>query len=103
VVGALRAVNGECGGFSATGDSPRLTNFGIGELDFFDVIMGEFGAFDFVEETFEEAAESTVIVRDLALNAILSGMLFWTYVQKPFRTASIQAANRVALTPEHYR
>lgn len=43
------------------------------------VIMGEFGAFDHVEETFEEAVGSMVRVRDLALDAGVSGMLFWTY------------------------
>ncbi len=43
------------------------------------VIVGEFGAFDFMEKTFEEAVENMAIVRDLALNEAVNGMLFWTY------------------------
>ena len=43
------------------------------------VIMGEFGAFDHVEQSFGEAVDSMVRVRDLALEAGVSGMLFWTY------------------------
>lgn len=43
------------------------------------VIMGEFGAFDFMEKTFEEAVGNMVIVRDLALKENINGMLFWTY------------------------
>jgi len=43
------------------------------------VIMGEFGAFDFMEKTFEEAVDNMVIVRDLALKENIDGMLFWTY------------------------
>lgn len=43
------------------------------------VIMGEFGAFDHVEQSFEEAVDSMVRVRDLALEAGVNGMLFWTY------------------------
>ena len=43
------------------------------------VIMGEFGAFDFIEKTFEEAVNNMVIVRDLALKEKVNGMLFWTY------------------------
>ncbi|VGO13530.1 hypothetical protein PDESU_02087 [Pontiella desulfatans] len=43
------------------------------------LIMGEFGAFDHVEKTFEEAVDNMVIVRDLALQANVNGMLYWTY------------------------
>lgn len=43
------------------------------------VIIGEFGAFDFVEKTFEEAVDNMVRVRDLALNERVNGMLYWTY------------------------
>ncbi len=43
------------------------------------IILGEFGAFDSVEETFEEAVGNMVIVRDLAQKEKLNGMLFWTY------------------------
>jgi hypothetical protein len=43
------------------------------------VIIGEFGAFDFVEKTFEEAVDNMVRVRDLALRERVNGMLFWTY------------------------
>jgi hypothetical protein len=43
------------------------------------VIMGEFGAFDSVEKTFEEAVDNMVRVRDLALEAGMNGMLYWTY------------------------
>jgi len=43
------------------------------------VIIGEFGAFDFMEKTFEEAVDHMVIVRDLALKEKVNGMLFWTY------------------------
>ena len=43
------------------------------------VVIGEFGAFDFVEKTFEEAVDNMVIVRDLALEANVNGMLYWTY------------------------
>lgn len=43
------------------------------------VIMGEFGTFDFVEKTFEEAVDSMVHVRDLALSERMNGMLYWTY------------------------
>ena len=43
------------------------------------VIMGEFGAFDIVEKTFEEAVDNMVRVRDLALDAGVNGMLYWTY------------------------
>ena len=43
------------------------------------VIMGEFGAFDHVEKTFPEAVDNMVRVRDLALEAGINGMLFWTY------------------------
>ena len=43
------------------------------------VIMGEFGAFDSVEKTFEEAVGSMAQVRDLALKERVNGMLYWTY------------------------
>ena len=43
------------------------------------VILGEFGAFDSVEKTFEEAVDNMVRVRDLARETRLNGMLFWTY------------------------
>lgn len=43
------------------------------------LIIGEFGAFDHVEDTFEEAIDNMVIVRDLAQKANVNGMLFWTY------------------------
>jgi len=43
------------------------------------VIIGEFGAFDHVSETFEEAADNMVRVRDLAQEAGVNGMLYWTY------------------------
>ncbi len=43
------------------------------------VIVGEFGAFDFMEKTFEEALDNMVIVRDLAQQVKVNGMLFWTY------------------------
>jgi len=43
------------------------------------VIIGEFGAFDHVEKTFEEAVDNMVVVRDLALKENVNGMLFWTY------------------------
>jgi len=43
------------------------------------VIMGEFGAFDFVEQIFGQAVENMVLVRDLALKEKVNGMLFWTY------------------------
>jgi hypothetical protein len=43
------------------------------------VIIGEFGAFDMVEKTFEEAVDNMVRVRDLALDSGVSGMLYWTY------------------------
>jgi len=43
------------------------------------VIMGEFGAFDFVEKSFEEAVQSMSEVRDLALKERMNGMLYWTY------------------------
>ena len=43
------------------------------------VIMGEFGAFDFVEKSFEEAVQSMAEVRDLALKERMNGMLYWTY------------------------
>jgi hypothetical protein len=43
------------------------------------VIIGEFGAFDFMEKTFDEAVDHMVIVRDLALKENVNGMLYWTY------------------------
>jgi hypothetical protein len=43
------------------------------------VILGEFGAFDFVDKTFEEAVANMVRVRDLALRESMNGMLYWTY------------------------
>jgi hypothetical protein len=43
------------------------------------VIMGEFGAFDFVEKSFDEAVRSMTQVRDLALKERVNGMLYWTY------------------------
>ncbi len=43
------------------------------------VIIGEFGAFEFVEKTFKEAIDSMVLVRDLALKERVNGMLYWTY------------------------
>ncbi len=43
------------------------------------VIIGEFGAFDFVEKTFGEAVDNMVSVRDLALKERVNGMLYWTY------------------------
>jgi hypothetical protein len=43
------------------------------------VIIGEFGAFDSVEKTFEEAVDNMARVRDLALEAGVNGMLYWTY------------------------
>ncbi|MCP4783006.1 MAG: hypothetical protein GY878_05590 [Fuerstiella sp.] len=43
------------------------------------VILGEFGAFDHVEKTFGEAVDNMVRVRDLALDAGVNGMLYWTY------------------------
>lgn len=43
------------------------------------VIMGEFGAFDFVEKTFEEAVNNMAHARDLALKERVNGMLYWTY------------------------
>jgi hypothetical protein len=43
------------------------------------VIVGEFGAFNAVAKTFEEAVDNMVRVRDLALKEGLSGMLYWTY------------------------
>lgn len=43
------------------------------------ILLGEFGAFDSVEKTFEEAVENMVIVRGLARKEKLNGMLFWTY------------------------
>ena len=43
------------------------------------VIVGEFGAFDFVEPTFEDAVNSMAQVRDLALRERVNGMLYWTY------------------------
>jgi hypothetical protein len=43
------------------------------------VIIGEFGAFDFIEKTFEEAVDNMVVVRNLALKENVNGMLFWTY------------------------
>jgi len=43
------------------------------------IIMGEFGAFDFVEKTFEESVQSMVRVRDLAIRERVNGMLYWTY------------------------
>ncbi len=42
------------------------------------VILGEFGAFDFIEKTFEEAVDNMVIIRDLARQEKFNGMLFWT-------------------------
>jgi hypothetical protein len=41
--------------------------------------MGEFGAFDSVEKTFEEAIDNMVRVRDLALKQGMNGLLYWTY------------------------
>jgi len=56
------------------------------------VIIGEFGAFDFVEKTFEKAIGNMVRVRDLALKENVNGMLFWTYdcfeQQKLYHAAS---------------
>ncbi len=43
------------------------------------VIMGEFGAFDSMEKTFEEAIDNMVRARDSALDAGINGMLYWTY------------------------
>ncbi len=43
------------------------------------VIMGEFGAFDDHEKTFEAAVDNIVQVRDLANKQGFNGMLFWTY------------------------
>ena len=43
------------------------------------VIMGEFGAFNFMEKTFEEALDNMMIVRDLAQQVKVNGMMFWTY------------------------
>jgi hypothetical protein len=43
------------------------------------VIMGEFGAFDHVEKTFDQAVDNMVRVCDLALAEGVNGMLFWTY------------------------
>jgi hypothetical protein len=43
------------------------------------VIIGEFGAFDDHEKTFEAAVDNLVQVRDLASKENVNGMLFWTY------------------------
>lgn len=43
------------------------------------IIIGEFGAFDFVEKTTEESTQSMARVRDLALQEKINGMLYWTY------------------------
>ncbi|VGO13543.1 hypothetical protein PDESU_02100 [Pontiella desulfatans] len=43
------------------------------------IIVGEFGAFDFMEKTFEEGVDNMVIVRDLVLKERVNGMLYWTY------------------------
>jgi len=43
------------------------------------VIMGEFGAFNFMEKTFAEAVDNMVRARDQALEAGMNGMLYWTY------------------------
>jgi len=43
------------------------------------VVIGEFGAFDFIEKTFAEAVDNMVRVRDLAFDAGVNGMLYWTY------------------------
>lgn len=43
------------------------------------VIMGEFGAFDSIEKTLEEAVDNMVRVRHLALKERVNGMLYWTY------------------------
>ena len=43
------------------------------------MIIGEFGAFDFVEKTFAEAVENMARVRDLALDSGANGLLYWTY------------------------
>ena len=43
------------------------------------IIMGEFGSFKSVAKTFAEAIDNMAGVRDLALEAGVSGMLYWTY------------------------
>jgi len=43
------------------------------------VIIGEFGAFESMEKSFEEAVDNMVRARDLALNENVNGMLYWTY------------------------
>jgi hypothetical protein len=43
------------------------------------VILGEFGAFDFVDKTFDQAVANMVRVRDLAHREGMNGMLYWTY------------------------
>jgi hypothetical protein len=43
------------------------------------VIVGEFGAFETVDRTFEEAVDNMVRVRDLALRERVNGLLYWTY------------------------
>ena len=42
------------------------------------LIIGEFGAFEFMEKSFEEAVDNMVRVPDLALNENVNGMLYWT-------------------------
>lgn len=67
---AFRLNLGSSGLFTPEMDEARKTK---------PVIMGEFGAFDSVEKTFEEAVNSMAQVRDLALKERLNGMLYWTY------------------------
>jgi hypothetical protein len=43
------------------------------------LIIGEFGAFSHMEESFTEAVVNMVRIRDLALNEKVNGMLYWTY------------------------
>ena len=43
------------------------------------VILGEFGAFRFVERSYAEVVPNMVAIRELALRAGLRGHLYWTY------------------------
>ncbi|RKY07641.1 MAG: hypothetical protein DRP65_10180 [Planctomycetota bacterium] len=43
------------------------------------IIMGEFGAFKSVAKTFDQAVDNMARVRELAVEAGMKGMLYWTY------------------------
>ena len=43
------------------------------------IILGEFGAFRFVEDDLTEVVPNMVAIRDLAIGVGMRGFLYWTY------------------------